>query len=118
VRIPLDHIEKRAQERPPGYKQMLYSLGTVDDEGGYLELDDEVFRGLVKRFKSRLGSMIASEENVSIRKSICAACADPETGKALWDPDAWLGAGGCRKCRCSVAKLYWWRSKCPIGRWS
>ena len=40
------------------------------------------------------------------RKQICIVC-------PYWNPDAFAGLGSCKKCGCSVAKLYIPSSKCP-----
>lgn len=47
-----------------------------------------------------------SDELFNARKSICEACEH-------WDKDGFAGYGKCKKCGCSVAKLYIPSSICP-----
>lgn len=58
------------------------------------------------------GAHLASEEVITQRRSICAACPH-------WDAEAFAGTGRCRHpaCGCSAAKQRLATSRCPMGQW-
>jgi hypothetical protein len=53
-----------------------------------------------------------SSEVFDLRKSICEACEH-------WNKNGFSGMGRCKKCGCSVGKLYVPSAKCPDNppRW-
>jgi len=59
---------------------------------------------------AKSGFKIAPEEQYKDRKAICLACDQ-------WDGEGYFGAGACKSCGCSGAKLYLASSKCPKEKW-
>ena len=60
---------------------------------------------------ARSGFKIASEEQYKARKAICLSCDQ-------WNGEGYLGAGACKACGCTGAKLYIASSECPLKKWS
>ena len=56
------------------------------------------------------GFKIAPEDSYKARKAICLACDQ-------WDGEGYFGAGACKQCGCSGAKLYLQSSTCPLRKW-
>jgi len=59
---------------------------------------------------AKSGFKTAPEEQYKDRKALCQAC--PE-----WDGEGYFGAGACKQCGCSGAKLYLASSTCPLKKW-
>ncbi len=59
---------------------------------------------------AKSGFTIAPEDSYKARKAICLAC--PE-----WNGEGYFGAGACKQCGCSGAKLYLASSECPLKKW-
>lgn len=57
------------------------------------------------------GFKIAPEEQYKARKAVCLACDQ-------WNGEGYFGAGACRACGCTGAKLYIASSECPLKKWS
>ena len=57
------------------------------------------------------GMPLARSDLVATRRAVCTVCDQ-------WDPEMWLGWGGCKVCRC-VGRLKWAQStaSCPVGKW-
>jgi len=53
------------------------------------------------------GFKVVEREVFEKRHAICKSC-------EFWLPDARLGTGKCRKCGCSIYKLWMATSKCPL----
>jgi len=56
------------------------------------------------------GFKIAPEDSYKARKAICLACDQ-------WNGEGYFGAGACKQCGCSGAKLYLASSTCPLKKW-
>jgi len=58
----------------------------------------------------RAGLPVSAAGELQHREAICLACRH-------WNPKAWLGTGGCRRCKCSRAKLFLATTRCPLNKW-
>lgn len=72
---------------------------------------------LIEKAKNLTGAMVnwATQDGLktvhpdmfAARKEICSTC-------EFWDKDGFSGRGQCKKCGCSVGKLYIPSSRCPL----
>jgi hypothetical protein len=135
-KIRIDSLKKMAPYRPRGYLEDVLSQGRI---AGYMvELDDEVHRALIAKYRPKLptpipeptladlasnfGSAISrwtaagfptvDAETYATRTTICAGC-------PLWDAKARFGLGKCthKKCGCTKFKRWLTTEKCPLGKW-
>jgi hypothetical protein len=133
MRIPLENLAARAKERPEGYLEDVLGRGKVD--GDELELSDEAFQELVKRYATviaelpkfwemisnfeeamigwaKSGFKTASKEEFKRRITVCSVC--PNYKKAL-ELEAFPY---CSACGCSGFKPHLATVDCPLGLWS
>lgn len=59
---------------------------------------------------AKAGFKTVEREEFDRRTKICMGC-------DLWEPNAYLGLGRCRKCGCAGGKRWLATEKCPIGKW-
>jgi hypothetical protein len=133
----IKHLEAAARYRKPGYLKEILRVGRRD--GDVVHLRPDQFARIRVQFEPRetrlkrgrdaptwpaaiknaaregtkwllAGAPVPASDILHGRSEICAVC--PQ-----WNPKAWLGTGGCRKCRCSRFKLFMETSKCPLKKW-
>lgn len=80
MRLRLDEVKEKAKVRPAGYLEEVIGSGRI--EGDWLELDDEVWRRLFRKYRG-LGDVVAAiakpvaaviDKALGTGLSDCAAC--------------------------------------------
>jgi ribosomal protein L40E len=135
VSLPISLVEKRSKLRGSGYYEDVMQRGLVEENQVRLSFED--LKALYDKYEKPLlpeehvepdphilllnfiGAMVDSAksgfkrttaEQHEARKQICQGC-------EMWDPTGFWGAGKCKKCGCSGAKLWLATSKCPLNKW-
>jgi hypothetical protein len=124
-------LKADAKKLPVGFADFIFSKGAK--KGRNMELDLNALDELHEKFPvptfippkeptlaemttnftqavagwAKAGFKVVNKEVFESRHSICQACEH-------WLPDARLGIGKCRKCGCSIYKLWMATSQCPL----
>jgi hypothetical protein len=126
---------ERTDRDDPGMLEFAKTLGTVN--GTLICFEPEAFEKLKARMNPpaqlrpavptwpeaiahaakegltwlKAGAPFSAAHILTERSAICMICDE-------WDPNAWLGTGGCKRCKCSRAKLLLATTECPLKKWS
>jgi hypothetical protein len=132
ARFSIEQLKADEKLLPEGFAEFIYKHGKINIE--HVELELAALDELHERFPvpnlkalhqeptlaemttnltqavadwARAGFKVVTKERFEERHAICKAC-------EFWIPDARLGTGKCRKCGCSIYKLWMAASKCPL----
>jgi hypothetical protein len=130
-KFEIAELRAAAERYPKGFAEFILSRGKTS--GKFVELDLVALDELHEKFPvpnsampkeptlvemtanftkavgnwAAAGFKIVEKEIFEARHAVCKAC-------EFWQPDARLGTGRCRKCGCSIYKLWMATSKCPL----
>lgn len=131
AQFPIAQLNTDAERLPKGFAEFIHAHGRINDE--VLELDLDALDELHEKFPvpvytkpkeptlaemtanfteavagwAKAGFKVVEKGVFEKRHTICRSC-------EFWLPDARLGIGKCRKCGCSIYKLWMATSKCPL----
>ncbi len=136
AKFPIRQLQREAAQLPPGFADFIQARGKAN--GLFMELNLETLDELHEKFPvpvfglpqeptlaemtanftqavsgwAKAGFKVVERETFEERHAVCKTC-------EFWLPDARLGIGKCRKCGCSIYKLWMATSQCPLTppRW-
>ena len=130
-KFPVEQLKAEADLLPKGFAEFIHKHGKIN--GTRIEMDLVTLDELHEKFPVpnlqapkeptiaemttnftlavadwvKAGFKVVKKTVFEERHAICKAC-------EFWIPDARLGTGKCKKCGCSIYKLWMAPSKCPL----
>jgi len=131
-KFQISHLKANVTKLPPGFVDFILARGKI--KGRFVEMGLDALDDLHEKFPvptqdfpkeptlaemtanftqavagwAKAGFKVVQKEVFDSRHATCKAC-------EYWLPDARLGIGKCRKCGCSIYKLWMATSACPLN---